>query len=240
MKIQIASDLHTEFILPKKQEVFCRSLQTDANSIILAGDICSHNRFIFILSIFSEMYEHVIYVNGNHELYGTHIDSLRLKKNHLPENVHWLDNSTVTINNHRFIGCTLWFRNDSMNQIYERGMNDFYSILNFREYVYKENENSIKYLSENIQKNDIVVTHHLPSNKSVHPKYKGDVLNRFFVCEMDDVIEKTKPGYVIHGHSHCKSDYKIGSTRIICNPHGYPGENDNENDKFDSNTFIEV
>lgn len=237
MKIQIASDLHTEFISPKKQEAFCRNLQTDANAIILAGDICSHNRLVFILSIFSSMYEHVIYVNGNHDLYGTHIDSLRLKKTQLPENVHWLDNSAVLINNQRFIGCTLWFSYDPLNQLYEHGMNDFYSILNFREYVYEENKKSIKYLTENIQENDIVVTHHLPSKKSIHPKYIGSPLNRFFVCEMDDVIEKTKPSYVIHGHSHCRSNYKIGPARIICNPHGYPNENDNE---FDWNKIIDV
>jgi predicted phosphodiesterase len=237
LKIQIASDLHTEFISPKKQEAFCKSLQTDATAIILAGDICSHNRLVFILSIFSEMYEHVIYVNGNHELYGTHIDLLRSKKSQLPENVHWLDNSSVMINNQRFIGCTLWFPYDSLNQLYEHGMNDFYSILNFREYVYQENKNSVKYLSENIQENDIVVTHHLPSKKSIHPKYFNSPLNRFFVCEMDDVIGKTKPSYVIHGHSHCRSDYQIESTRIICNPHGYPDESGVE---FELNTFIEV
>jgi Icc-related predicted phosphoesterase len=237
LKIQIVSDLHTEFLPTNKQEAFCRSLQTDANAIILAGDVCSHNRLIFILSIFSEMYEHVIYVNGNHELYGTHIDTLRAKKSQLPENVHWLDNNTVTINNQRFIGCTLWFPFDPLNQLYEHGMNDFRSIFNFLEYVYKENQNSVEYLTNNIQENDIVVTHYLPSNKSVNWKYFDSPLNRFFVCEMDDVIENTKPSYVIHGHSHCKSNYKIGSTRIICNPHGYPNENDNE---FDWNKIIEV
>ena len=236
MKIQIASDLHTEFLPVKKQEEFCKTFQTDANAIILAGDICSHNRLVFILSVFSKMYEHVIYVNGNHELYGTHIDLLRAKKIHLPDNVHWLDNSAVTINNQRFIGCTLWFRNDPLNQIYERGMNDFYSILNFREYVYKENEKSVNYLSKNIQENDIVVTHHLPSNKSIHPMYFGSPLNRFFVCEMDDVIEKTKPKYFFHGHTHSKIDYQLFNTRVICNPHGYP----DENKTFDFDTFIEV
>ena len=235
MKIQIVSDLHTEFISPKKQEAFCRNLQTDANAIILAGDICSHNRLVFILSIFSSMYDRVIYVNGNHELYGNHINLLRAKKKDLPKNVHWLDNGTVTINNQRFIGCTLWFSYDPLNQLYEHGMNDFYSILNFREYVYEENKKSVKYLTENIQENDIVVTHHLPSKKSVNWKYFDSPLNRFFVCEMDDVIEKTKPKYWGHGHTHERTNYQLFDTKVIANPRGYP----NEYVDFEINTFIE-
>jgi len=236
MKIQIASDLHTEFIRPKEVEAFVKKLQSDAKVIVLAGDICSREKIIYTLHLFSEMYEHVVYVNGNHELYGTHIDKIREKKRYVPKNVHWLDNSVVEIDNQRFIGCTLWFRFDPMNQIYEKGMNDFYSILNFRDYVYKENETSVNYLTNNIQKNDIVVSHHLPSNKSVHPKYLGSPLNRFFVCEMDDVIEKTKPKYYLHGHTHEQMNYKLFNTQVIANPHGYP----NETNDFVWNKIIEV
>jgi hypothetical protein len=46
MKIQIASDLHTEFIRPKEQEKFCRKLQSNANIIVLAGYVSSHHRTI--------------------------------------------------------------------------------------------------------------------------------------------------------------------------------------------------
>ena len=66
--------------------------------------------------------------------------------------------------------------------------------------------------------------------------YFGSPLNRFFVCEMDDVIEKTKPKYFFHGHTHSKIDYQLFNTKVICNPHGYP----DENKIFDFNTFIEV
>lgn len=110
------------------------------------------------------------------------------------------------------------------------------SILNFRDYVYKENENSVKFLSENITKNSIVVTHHLPTYKSVHPKYHGSELNRFFVCEMDNIIEKNKPNYWLHGHSHENQDYRLFNSKVICNPYGYPGESKD----FISNKIIEV
>ncbi len=236
MQIQIASDLHLEFIHPKNQKKFIKKLQSDAEIIVLAGDICSHHKLVETLSIFSEMYKHVIYVNGNHELYGTHIDRLRDKKQFLPKNVHWLDNTSVIIENQRFIGCTLWFPYDSLNQIYEKEMNDFYSILNFREYVYKENENSVKYLTENIKEKDIVITHHLPSNKSIHSKYFDSQINRFFVCEMDEVIKKNKPSYWGHGHTHETFEYKLYDTQIIANPHGTPDE---RND-FEYNKIISI
>ena len=29
----------------------------------------------------------------------------------------------------------------------------------------------------------------------------------------------------MHGRIHSRSDYKIGETRVICNPAGYEGEN---------------
>jgi Icc-related predicted phosphoesterase len=224
MKIQIVSDLHTEFLRPQEVEKYLKRLKSDAEVIVLAGDICSRNKIIYTLSIFSEMYEHVVYVNGNHELYGTHIDKIRETRQYVPKNVHWLDNSCVEIKNQRFIGCTMWFRNDSMNSVYERGMNDFYSILNFRDYVYRENENSVNYLSSNVQENDIVITHHLPSYKLVNWKYLNSPLNRFFVCEMDELIKKNNPKYWIFGHTHEKTELDLFGCKMIANPHGYPDE----------------
>lgn len=129
MKIQIASDLHLECLAIKEQEPFCKKLQSDADVLVLAGDICSRNKIVDTLKIFSGMYENIIYVNGNHELYGTHIDVIRNLRNYIPPNVHWLDNSEVTLNNQKFIGCTLWFRNTPENYKYEYGMND---LLNFK------------------------------------------------------------------------------------------------------------
>ena len=45
-----------------------------------------------------------------------------------------------------------------------------------------------------------------------------------------------KPVLWVHGHVHRKADYMIGSTRVICNPKGYPGENTG----FDAGLVVEI
>lgn len=117
-------------------------------------------------------------------------------------------------------------------------MNDFRSILNFREWVYKENLASVDYLEDTVCENDIVVTHHLPSNKCVHANYKDSELNRFFVCDITRLIEKNSPKLFISGHTHKSYDFLINSTSMICNPLGYPNEN-NKNE-FDWNKIFDL
>jgi Icc-related predicted phosphoesterase len=33
-----------------------------------------------------------------------------------------------------------------------------------------------------------------------------------------------RPALWLHGHTHGSCDYKLGDTRVVCNPMGYPGE----------------
>lgn len=70
----------------------------------------------------------------------------------------------------------------------------------------------------------IVVGHHCPSELSVAPQYKGDLLNGAFRSNLDDFIEQ-RPQICLwlHGHTHYNFDYCIGETRIVCNPRGYVG-----------------
>jgi Icc-related predicted phosphoesterase len=153
-----------------------------------------------------------------------------------------LDNTKITLNisgeNFEFIGCTLWFPNLPGNLELSRGWNDFKSIQNFRDYVYKENAISQEFLKQNINENSIVVTHYLPSEKSVHAKYKGDDYNVFFVCDMEDLIKEKNPKLHIFGHTHEKMDYIINKTRLVSNAKGYPNENTAE--PFDYFKIVEI
>lgn len=70
----------------------------------------------------------------------------------------------------------------------------------------------------------IVVGHHCPSELSVAPQYKGDLLNGAFRSSLDDFIEARPQIKVwIHGHTHVPFSYWIGDTRVYCNPRGYIG-----------------
>ena len=71
----------------------------------------------------------------------------------------------------------------------------------------------------------VVVTHHAPSRASVAPRFAGQRLNPAFVSGLESLIEAGRPSLWVHGHTHTSFDYRLGKTRVICNPRGYPGEN---------------
>ena len=90
-----------------------------------------------------------------------------------------------------------------------------------------EAERAALFLRENVRPGDVVVTHHLPSWRSVHQRFAGGQLNRFFVHPLDDLVEERKPAVWVHGYTHLSCDYRLGETRVICNPHGYAGYQEN-------------
>jgi Icc-related predicted phosphoesterase len=67
----------------------------------------------------------------------------------------------------------------------------------------------------------IVMTHHAPSRRSVPARWWGDPINAAYASDLEALIERTRPQLWVHGHIHSSSDYRIGSTRVICNPRGY-------------------
>jgi hypothetical protein len=65
-----------------------------------------------------------------------------------------------------------------------------------------------------------VVTHHLPSMRSVAPRYENDPLTAAFASNCDDLLELGADLW-IHGHTHDSCDYMAGRMRVVCNPRGY-------------------
>ncbi len=255
LKLQLISDLHFEWLSNKevyneiRKITSHQSTSEKVNFLVIAGDLCNYRNIWWILNEFAKYYEHVFYVNGNHELYGSHIDIVREQKTRkddhkISDNVHWLDNGKILLRNLGYdshleiLGCTLWFPDLPGNLEKSRIWSDFKSILNFRDYVYKENEISQKFLCENVSENSIVVTHYLPTYQSVHKKYEGNPFNVFFVCDLSNLIKEKKPKLWLFGHTHEKFDYILGNTRLISNPKAYPGENTEK--PFDYFKIIEL
>ena len=71
----------------------------------------------------------------------------------------------------------------------------------------------------------VVVGHHSPSRLSTHEMYKNDtVMNGGYSSDMDDFIQDHPQIRLwTHGHTHHEFDYMIGKTRVMCNPRGYAG-----------------
>ena len=70
----------------------------------------------------------------------------------------------------------------------------------------------------------LVVTHHAPHPDSLDPRFVGNRTDPFFASDLSDLIERHGPDVWVHGHVHKARDYRLGRTRIVCNPRGYPGE----------------
>ena len=239
MKLFICSDLHFEFQKDGGKSLV-NSLNKDVDGIIIAGDLTTERDIISSLRMICSEYKNVYYVVGNHEFYYSdlgRVENALYKAKSLFNNLFWLENSNVIINNVKIIGCTLWFEPRADNFQYEFAMNDFSIIDGFSSWVYEKNRKSLEYLQENVDNNSIVITHHLPSNQCIDKMYKNSELNRFFVSPAAEkiIIEKS-PKYWVFGHTHTPYSNSIGNTKLICNPFGYP----RERCKFNENLIIEV
>jgi predicted phosphodiesterase len=213
---------------------FLESLQVSgsADVLVLAGDLCSlpHGLEAAVRLVCS-YFKEVVYVAGNHEFWGTSKEKVFALLESLDAsipNFHWLENKVFVLEDPwgtdeslRFVGCTLWFEDQPDNVLFESKMGDFFRIEDFRNWVYQRNAESLKFLSENLQEGDIVVTHHLPTSSSLDPRYRDSMLNRFYVSNSaEQIIGENRPKLWVHGHTHHALDYLAGDTRILCNPFG--------------------
>ena len=244
MKIQILADLHMEFFPLPRRRAFLEGLQTDCDVVALAGDVGTIEELAPTLEWFCDHYPQVVYVTGNHELYRSSFEAVRELLGSLDgrlDNLHFLDNRAVTIGGQRFLGTTLWFPNAPQNDTFAVMLNDFILIEGFQDRVYVEAARASEFLRETLQPGDVVLTHHLPSHRSVHAEYKDSPLTRFFVFPQDDLIESRLPALWVHGHTHLSCDYRLGpyeETRVLCNPYGYYRHE--ENPRFDPYLMVDL
>lgn len=249
MKFALASDLHFEFHKDGGQTLVAELPETDV--IVVAGDLASASCLWDSLLLLLEKYRHVVFVFGNHEFYGSSFQSVRqsiVKLRHrMPRlrergmqlgELHLLDNSTVTLEGQRFVGTTMWFRREPGIEFKHRFLNDFNAIKGATRRIYEENERAVEFLEETVEPDDVVVTHHLPHARSVHPRWKGSQYNCFYLCEMYPLIFDRQPKVWCHGHTHNSMSYFLEETRVVCNPFGYAAHE--ENPEFDPALVLEV
>ena len=230
MNIHILNDLHIEFgdFVPPA---------TDADVVILAGDISvGLGALPWIDRCFTD--KPVIYVPGNHEYYRHDLNLIEAMKHAAPDHVHVLDNDAVEINGVRFLGSTLWtdFLLFGISDRYfalqyaRKGMTDFELIrYNGKSFTPEDSirihEQSRGWLEQMLAQpfdgRTVVVTHHVPSPRSVHPRYAKNLLTPAFASDLESLMDEGRVALWVHGHTHDPFDYRIHGTRVVCNPRGY-------------------
>lgn len=229
--IQVLSDLHLEFLSPRFQEEFFRRLNPQGvDVLVLAGDITTLATIDGVLEKFCSLYPEVVYVLGNHELYNSSPDctceavaqnAARLK------NLTWLNNSSKRVSGINFFGGPLWVRapRPEVEQILKYQITDFNLVQKLTPWIYDENKRFIEELNRCHPEVDVVVSHFLPSDKLIAPRFRSSsVLNSYFSCDLTSDLERWKIPLWVFGHTHDCIQKKIGDTTFLCNPKGYPFE----------------
>ena len=230
MKLHILNDLHIEF------EDFAPSA-TDADVVVLAGDIgVGMDGLRWAETRFPN--RPVIYVPGNHEFYHHDMALIDEFKAEAPDNIHLLADDQIVIDGTRFLGSILWTdfalfgeadKFFAMQAARQR-MTDYSIIHNHGRRFTPEDAIRLHtasrdwltvMLAEPFDGKTVVVTHHAPSSRSVHPRYARDLLTPAFASNLEHLMDGNRAAMWVHGHMHESFDYEVYGTRVICNPRGY-------------------
>jgi predicted phosphodiesterase len=230
VRVQLLSDLHFEFD-DDGGEAFVRSVQVTGDVLVLAGDVLpltSRDRVRQAFAWFCARFRHVVFVPGNHEYYKTspaEADALLAECASALPNLHVLNPGLVVIDGQRFVGATLWFAETADEVRYRGFLTDFRLIREFVPWVHHAHAAQLAFLRANVGGGDVVITHHLPHQNSTPAFFVGSPLNRFFVADdAAELVAHAGARLWFHGHAHAPSDYVVGTTRVVCNPRGYPHE----------------
>lgn len=237
IKLGLCSDFHLDtHNWPSNRKLFkqLQDLDLDGNYgepkidlLIIAGDIVSDlptnmdmvNSF---LDYINQKQDKIIYLPGNHDFWGTSFEKVKECASFMHV-YRSLNNDLIEIAGIKIFGGTLWFPKtaEMAPYLHKNGWTDFQQIEDW-EKIFDRRKDFITKLQK--YKPDIVISHHLPSQKCIAPQWKGAPTNMFFANDLDQIITTIKPKLWQFGHTHDQFDFMIGETRMVCAPRGYPSE----------------
>lgn len=185
----------------------------------------------------------VLIVKGNHEMYGGKFhetDQIIADRMHAGiSNVRYLEKEVVEIQGVTFAGATLWTDFNNKNPITLHAvpdlMNDYKHITDRHKNtrgdmvyhklsvhtVLQDHMSAVRFIKS--VSPDVLITHHAPTAKSVHPRFSSDFhMNGAFCSNLADLLmDSPNLKFHVHGHVHDVFDYMVGDCRVLCNPRGY-------------------
>ena len=226
MIFQLFSDIHLDVNTGYKPII-----SPKADAVLFAGD-CGSGELLseFKYDLAGDNPETIlVYTKGNHDYWGNSLKANRV--------IFGIEDIVV-------IACTFWtnFNNNCERTKVEskKYINDYRMIKNEAgtefitpENIYNQHLEDLAWLNEQLEiykdLKIVVMTHHSPSQQSIHKKFEGRenyYLNGSFCSDYDQlIINNPQIKLWCHGHCHNNFDYYIGTTRVVCNPKGYRDEN---------------
>lgn len=261
MNIQFKSDLHLESVYGKTHPIVTAEVNPlyvdpKADLLVLAGDIININEYQLncLISDLKDVKVPILYVPGNHEYWHT---DRQLGKDMMMDmlkdtNITYFgrESEVIKVRDEEvlFIGATLWSPiNTPMEAMTAETTPDFRFVKGTTVDIWNQGFISeLDFIERNLNFPDfkhlrkVVITHHLPSFKSVPERFQGSIINCIFASHSDYLMmeEDCSPVLWIHGHTHDSKDYMNGRTRVVCNPRGQNGRD--RNPKYNNALIIEV
>lgn len=221
MKVAYCSDLHFRYILSDfeiEKILNC----ANADVLVIAGDLTTNIDIIKdTLQRLSNKIDHIIYVPGNHEFWGSNIAETceNLNSYKFNDNVHVLINKSVVINDLKFVGAIGWpdgtFK--EINKFFYRGYLDFKFIKDFKNYINKKCDVNFIKSEVDCDKQCIVITHFVPYIQfSRGTIFEGDHLNPCFYNDWRKYFYDFKNiPFWIYGHNHFSATHKVDDITFV-------------------------
>ena len=249
MKLQLLSDLHLE-------TESCEPLPAPgAELLVLAGDIDSRgdsNTGWPGYRLFANWPVPVVVIAGNHEFDGRDFDAAAAGLRALCSELKFtlLERESLLFTSQagqrvRILGCTRWSDFDLFGAAQrpraERAAAYFMRLmaatrngqvldtagvraeaLRCRDWL----EAELARPAQGRWDKTLVVTHFAPSLRSADPRYGSQPGSASFCNADDDLIPRADVW--LHGHLHCRHDYFVGRTRVVCNPRGLSAKGEDQ------------
>ena len=225
---------------------------SSSDILIIAGDIGHHNQQnIEVLKILQqEYYKYIICVLGNHDYYlitsgarkhyktsYNRADEMK-KLINKEKDMFCLDGNIVEIDGIKFGGCDGWYSDAYMKHYYphktkrftiglwKHTISDYENILGIKNF-YELYNKEIEKIEKIYQNCDVMITHVNPSYLEDHiaEQYHGSDINTFFTFDGHKYLKDGSIKYWVFGHTHDEIQYEFEDVKCICNPLGYPSEN---------------
>lgn len=202
----------------------------------------------------------VVYVPGNHDFYWREMtDALREARDAARTyGIDLLDMDEVVVEGVRFLGGTLW-TDYALDGDPAGGMEACRALKDHKAIHLRKDGRTGPFLPQDARAMHVeyvewfrrrletrhpgptvCVSHHGVSRSSVGDRWLGDKTTSGFASDLMGLIDEHQPEIWCHGHTHESHDYRLGRTRVLCNPKGYGTVGMEENRAFDPRLVVTI